>query len=460
MKSNIVVALAITLAIGSGIFVYTSAHDIKSSASKSSKSLKGKTKHAELSKRPVSQVGSADAGTAKPTNDTTENKSSVSKDAESAIKITAKPLSAEVNRGLAYLVSQQDKSGGWAQGDEARTIGGGNTKINEQPNVADTCLAALALVRAGNYPDGGKYADNVNKAVEFVCDSIEKADADSIYVTSVRNTRVQMKLGPYVDTFFASLLLAEIKDHMPTDAGHARVRIALQKVVHKIQSNQQSDGQWAGGGWAPIHSQALAIKGLNRAAQVGAVVSPTALANAEGYARRNFDKSAKQFNSAGSAGIGLYSAGATLGALQSSVETNEKVKTKLTAQLNDQTLPDETRFNARRELTRIQETEADQKQAVDAVTLQLKDDRFVSGFGCNGGEEFLSYLHISETLLASKKSEFPSWDSKITKNLNRVQNQDGSWMGQHCITSRTFCTGAALLVLMADRATSPAIASK
>ena len=36
-----------------------------------------------------------------------------------------------------------------------------------------------------------------------------------------------------------------------------------------------------------------------------------------------------------------------------------------------------------------------------------------------------------------------------------VQNGDGSWTGHHCITGRTFCTAAALLVLMSDRAPAP-----
>ena len=388
-------------------------------------------------------------------------KSSASKNkAIGSLTIVPKPLTAEVNRGIAYLVAQQDPSGGWAQGDEAHTMGGGTARIKETPNVADTCLAAMALIRAGNYPKSGKYAANVNKAVAFVCSSVEKADADSIYVTDVRNTRVQMKLGPYVDTFFASLLLSETKDKMANDADHSRVRIALQKVVHKIQHNQQSDGQWAGGGWAPIHSQALAIKGLNRAKQVGAVVSESSLASAERFAKGNFDKRAKTFAAGGSAGIGLYSAGATLGALQSSVDTNNQMKAQYTTIAQNAAAPKPRRDAANKELARIKDAEEDQKQALDAVSSQLKDDKFIAGFGCNGGEEFLSYLHISETLIAGKQNEFPAWDKKITSNLNRVQNQDGSWMGQHCITSRTFCTGAALLVLMADRTAKPAIATK
>ena len=36
----------------------------------------------------------------------------------------------------------------------------------------------------------------------------------------------------------------------------------------------------------------------------------------------------------------------------------------------------------------------------------------------------------------------------MTANLNRIQNDDGSWTGHHCITGRTFCTSTALLVLL------------
>jgi len=43
----------------------------------------------------------------------------------------------------------------------------------------------------------------------------------------------------------------------------------------------------------------------------------------------------------------------------------------------------------------------------------------------------------------------------MTDNLERIQNRDGSWSGHHCITGRTFCTAAALLVLLADRAPRP-----
>ena len=79
----------------------------------------------------------------------------------------------------------------------------------------------------------------------------------------------------------------------------------------------------------------------------------------------------------------------------------------------------------------------------------------MNGFGSNGGEEFLSYMLVSETLVVKGGDEWKQWDSAMTRNLGNVQNQDGSWTGHHCITGRTFCTAAALLVLMADRAPTP-----
>jgi squalene cyclase len=46
----------------------------------------------------------------------------------------------------------------------------------------------------------------------------------------------------------------------------------------------------------------------------------------------------------------------------------------------------------------------------------------------------------------------------MSDNMNRIQNADGSWTGHHCITGRTFCTSAALLVLMVDRSPVPVAA--
>jgi hypothetical protein len=89
----------------------------------------------------------------------------------------------------------------------------------------------------------------------------------------------------------------------------------------------------------------------------------------------------------------------------------------------------------------------------------LDDPQFLAGFGNNGGEEFLSYMNISETLVARGGPEWERWDRAISDTINRVQNSDGSWSGDHCITGRTFCTSAALLTLLADRMPVPLASS-
>lgn len=59
-------------------------------------------------------------------------------------------------------------------------------------------------------------------------------------------------------------------------------------------------------------------------------------------------------------------------------------------------------------------------------------------------------MSIGESLVLEGGDAWKAWDKSISDNLYRVQNRDGSWTGHHCITGRTFCTAAALLVLMVD----------
>ena len=245
--------------------------------------------------------------------------------------VNPKPLSENVKRGVKWLVEHQLKSGAWGQGEESAQMGGG-AELKDVPSVADTCMAALALIRAGNTPPKGEYAKNVLDAVKFVCGEIEESDKDSLYVTPARGTRVQSKLGPYIDTFMAAMLLPEVKDQMPDEQGNKRVAAALDKVLAKIQKNQRQDGTWGGQGWATTIQQGMAVKGLNRAAQYGATVDEKVRARAEDQARRSFDKSSGKFNEEGSAGVQLYTAGANLGSVAESVKTNKQQQARLEQQ--------------------------------------------------------------------------------------------------------------------------------
>jgi hypothetical protein len=333
---------------------------------------------------------------------------------------------------------------------------GGGQPGADQSNVADTCVTVLALLRAGSSPSSGPHARNVGRAVDYVLGQIERADADSLSITDVHGTRVQGKLGTHVDTFMASLMLAEAKGLMPDPAAEARLERALDKVIHKIQRNQRADGGFENAGWAPVLAQAVAGKGVNKAVQKGARVSEESRKRFENWAGRQHDATTGGFEADGSAGVGLYAAAATVGTLDESKNTRSVERAQAEAAIAEKRPMSEAETRrAREDIVEAADVEKAANVAQQSVIARLEDPSFVAGFGSNGGEEFLSYMLLAESLVAKGGKEWQDWDKTMTANLERVQNGDGSWTGHHCITGRNFVTAAALLVLTADRAQVP-----
>ncbi len=369
--------------------------------------------------------------------------------------VEPKPLSKTVKRGLGWLEKHQLEDGGWGQGEESRQMGGGQGMASRS-NVADSCIATLALLRAGSTAKSGPHAKAILRAAGYVLGQIEKSDDKSLYVTEVRGTRVQSKIGPYIDTFLSAQLLAELKDHMPDDKANQRLTAGLNKVLAKIEANQRDDGTWDDRGWAPVLSQAVAAKGMARAKQRGVGVKDEVLERTERNAAKSL--AGGKFSGKGSAGVDLYSTAANTGALSDSVNTNE-MDEDFVQDLAKNAKDPRVKRQAQAKLQRYRKTKAKKNSAQAALIDKLEDPRFAAGFGSNGGEEFLSYMLVSESLVAKGGKEWKRWDTAMATSLERVQNQDGSWTGHHCITGRTFCTSAALLVLLADRAPVP-LASK
>lgn len=355
-------------------------------------------------------------------------------------------IPASAQQGVAWLIAHQHESGAWGQGDEAPSMGRSAGAQTGAGSVADTCMASIALLRSGSTPASGPHRQNVARAASWVMDNIEGSDDDSMWITEVRGTRVQSKIGQYVDTFAALNLLNELRGHMGSDAGEARVTRNIERIVHKLENNQATDGTWAQGGWAPTLGQSLATRGLNRAAQGGASVDQRVLDRATSNARRRVDTRGRAFRAPApgsrrrSAGVDLYDAAEAASTLMENAETESR----------------KGGGPGKQSTPRAARAQAEATAAYEALSARLEDPSFVRGFGSNGGEEFLSYLLISETMRARGGERWTQWHTQISDLLGGVQNGDGSWTGHHCITGRTFCTAMAVMVLLSDRAPATA----
>jgi hypothetical protein len=435
--------------------------------------------------------------------------------------VTPKPLSESVQKGLAYLIKNQQDDGGWNQGGGWRTAiqnaGGGRIEgkdVEDPSDVGNTCVALLALIRAGSTPTDGDHKDAVKKGLRYLFTKVEKAKADDLYVTDVRNTQLQSKIGPYIDTFMANLVLAELKGKAGED--DKRLIACLEKTMNKIVKNQTADGQFAGnGGWAPVLSVAVANKGIARAQQAGvqvdqmyfaraaeqsknavagiapatsvgagtialgttgpatstpalrppvatkpagesiAIASPVPAPSIGGRAAYTSGLGGGGAGGAGDAGVSLYRIAQGASNYQDVVNSMKVDADKAKKVLEDAKATKEQRDIAQKTVEDFKKAEDQNGEIQKNLAANVKNEQFVAGFGSNGGEEFLSFLNISETLVLKGGKEWDEWDGKMKKGLEKAQDKDGSWAGHHCITGKTFCTAGAVLVMLADRTPFP-----
>ena len=361
--------------------------------------------------------------------------------AKTAAKTSAAPdptTALAVSKGAKWLASVQGADGGWGQdGGDPSNVRQSDRLESNGNDVANTAIAALALLRAG-----AQYRTNVERAVDFILQRVEASPGDGLAITDVKQqTQVQRKLGPYIDTFVTSMLLAQV-DGTFAKAANARIRSGLEKCVAKIERNQMKDGSWnVGGGWAPLLGTSLASRSLYAAGQKGVVVNQEVMMAADAYTVKNQkDRDLMARGGVGSgAGVGFSAAGGVGGVAESvSVSSAAGVALYQDAQALEQ-------------LSRTEESRKKNAREIAAINGRLSDSKFVDGYGSIGGEEFFSYLNISDGLKRSGGKEWNEWHSKITQKILKLQNEDGTWAGHHCITGRCAVTSAAILNLTSDR---------
>jgi len=348
------------------------------------------------------------------------------------------PVATAVQKGVKWLVSVQGKDGGWGQdGGETSYVRQGERLESNGNDVANTAVAAEALLQTGSTPTSGDYREAIQRAVGFILKHVEESPVEGLAVTNLTGTQIQRKLGPYIDTFLTSKLLAELDGNMGDARSNARVRQSLQKCVAKVEKNQLKDGSWnIAGGWAPILGTSMASRSLFMAQQKGVAVSPVAMAKVENYTQQ----AAATPVAADSAGVmGGVVAGRPASVAQTVAVTAASAGVSL--------------YQGAQALEQLSRTDEDRKKnakEIDAIKGRLSDTSFVTGFGSMGGEEFFSYLNISDSLHRTGGPEWTKWNGNIKAKVLQMQNEDGTWAGHHCITGRVAVTSAAILTLLAD----------
>jgi hypothetical protein len=351
------------------------------------------------------------------------------------------PAGIAAAKGVKWLISVQGDDGGWGQdGGETSYVRQGERLESKGNDVANTAVAAEALLHTGNTLTSGQYRQQLQRAVRFILERVERSPAEGLAVTDLQGTQIQRKLGPYIDTFLTSKLLAELDGNMGDPQANARVRRDLAKCVAKIEKSQLKDGSWnIAGGWAPILGTSMASQSLYLARQKGVAVQQMAMDKVESYAQLSAAPPAS--GSAGVVGGGVGSGGVRgFAAPAATVSADASAGVSL--------------YKRAQELEQLSRTDADRKKnapQINAIKDQLSDARFVTGFGSMGGEEFFSYLNVSDSLRRTGGPAWEKWNGEMKAKILKMQNEDGTWAGHHCITGRVAVTSAAILILQADR---------
>ena len=353
-----------------------------------------------------------------------------------------------IDEALAWMSMAQHNNGGWGAGSHYRQREMDPHAV--EPDPATTSMVGMALLRNGSTLEKGRYSVQLKKAVDFILEQVDDSDPNSLNITKLTGTQIQTKLGENIDVVLASQFLTNLLEKLPPNHNlRKKVESALNVCVYKIQNGQHKDGSTKGAGWAGVLQSSLASNALEAAEHYGADVDLDKLDQAREYQKGNFDAETGDVNTDKGAGIVLYSvSGSARAAAKDARKAKERVQeAKEQGLIGDM---EEVTADVLRKIG-FSEDEAIKSETSYKVyesakqTAQRED--VMNGFGNNGGEEFLSFLQTGEGLIIAKDNTWNSWYDDIAGKMIRIQNQDGSWNGHHCITSPVFCTATCLLIL-------------
>ena len=352
-----------------------------------------------------------------------------------------------VNDGLVWLAKAQLENGGYGAGSHSRQGEMNPHAVNADP--ATTAMVAMAILRSGSTLKKGAYKTQLKKSLEFLLNEVESLSADDVFITKERGTQIQSKLGDNIDAVLTAQFFSNLLKEKLDNKTKKRVEKCLDVCVDKIQKATDTDGRMKGAGWAGVLQSGLATSALESAGSVGATLDEVVVTSQKNYLKNNYDEESQSVKTTDGAGIILYSvSNSARGSAKDARRAKEliaKAKKEGKLEVDDKVTVENLQSIGISESEAIGYTSS--YNVYNASKVQAQKNDVMSGFGNNGGEEFLSFLQTGESMVVNDDNDWKTWYDNVSGRLMKIQNEDGSWNGHHCITSPVFCTATSLLIL-------------
>lgn len=360
---------------------------------------------------------------------------------------TPENVGTSLQHALQWIAQAQQPDGGFGAGSHIRQDIMDPHVVPSDP--ATTAMVGMALLRNGNTLNNGLYHTELRRALEYTLTQVENAPLNSSTITTLTGTQIQVKLGSNIDVVLAAQFLSNIAGTITDNHLKERVLRDLNTCVSKIQMVQQHDGSTSGAGWAGVLQSAFAANALESAESNGADVDKEALKRARDYQKGNYNAGTGDVKTDMGAGVMLY---AVSGSTRASAKEARMAREAIEKAEREGTLPQGAPVTADNlEVLGYSKDDALNFSTAygiyESAKYRAQEDRVMNGFGSNGGEEFLSYLQTGESMIIGKDDAWKQWYDNMSGRLIRIQNENGSWNGHHCITSPVFCTATCLLIL-------------
>lgn len=359
-------------------------------------------------------------------------------------------LTLSVNDGLSWLTDAQLRNGGYGAGSHAHQEIMDPHAVSADP--ATTAMVGMAFLRSGNTLEKGKYSENLQKVLRYLLETVENTSKENPYITDVRGTQIQSKLGQNIDAVLTAQFLSNMLHHNLKASEKKRIERALDICISKIEAATDAEGKQQGAGWAGVLQSGLASTALESASAMGVKVNQDILERTRDYQKANYDENTNAVKTEDGAGVMLY---AVSGSVRATAKDARRAEERINKAKKERKLAENAPVTAENlKKAGYSEAEAAEYSTSYNVYQSAKNtaqqENVLNGFGNNGGEEFLSFLQTGESLVVNKDADWKKWYDDMSGRILKIQNPDGSWNGHHCITSPVFCTATSILLLTVE----------